>query len=136
MNNSAAPITQGIHHLGLTVADITVTKDFFMQHLNFSEVGGKPDYPAVFISDGTVMLTLWQIKDSQKAVSFNRHHNIGLHHFALNMVNKAALQALYEKFVTLNEVTIEFAPEALGESAISHMMCFIPGGVRVEFIAS
>jgi len=90
----------------------------------------------VFISDGTVMLTLWQVKDHSKAVSFKRHHNIGLHHVALKLVDQSALQDLYEEFVSLDEVAIEFAPEPLGGTGILHMMCFIPGDIRVEFIAA
>ena len=32
-------------------------------------------------------------------------------------------------------VEIEFAPEALLDGALKHLMCNIPGGVRVEFVA-
>ncbi len=30
---------------------------------------------------------------------------------------------------------MEFAPEPLGGGPAKHMMCAIPGGIRVEFIA-
>lgn len=56
-------ITQGLHHLGLTVSNIDQTRDFFVNVLAFKQVGAKPDYPAYFVSDGTTLLTLWQAKD-------------------------------------------------------------------------
>ena len=54
------PFTLGAHHIGLTVPDLDQTKAFFEGALGFQQVGEVPDYPAVFISDGTVMLTLWR----------------------------------------------------------------------------
>ncbi len=50
--------TQGVHHIGLTVPRIDATQAFFQEALGFSQVGEVPDYPAVFVSDGTVMMTL------------------------------------------------------------------------------
>ena len=32
-------------------------------------------------------------------------------------------------------VEIEFEPEPLGDMPLRHMMCNIPGGIRVEFLA-
>ena len=57
--NAASFNTLGIHHLGLSVPDIKQTAAFFIDQLHFKQVGEKPDYPAIFVSDGTVMLTLW-----------------------------------------------------------------------------
>lgn len=135
MSDASQAVTNGIHHLGLTVPDITVTRNFFVQYLNFKEVGNNPDYPAVFISDGTVMLTLWQVRDIEKSNDFDRHHNIGLHHFALSVASQSALNDVYKTLASLDSVVVEFAPEPLGKSGTVHMMCTIPGGVRVEFIA-
>jgi len=135
MTQPASNPTQGIHHLGLTVPDIARTAEFFTTHLEFSVVGGKPDYPATFISDGTVMLTLWQVHNPKSAIPFNRHDNIGLHHFALKVADKQTLARIFEDISGLDDVTVEFGPEALGGSALLHMMCTIPGGLRVEFLA-
>jgi len=135
MTQPANNTTRGIHHLGLTVPDIARTAEFFTSHLKFSVVGGKPDYPATFISDGTVMLTLWQAPHPESAVSFNRHDNIGLHHFALKVADEHTLARIFEDISGLDDVTVEFGPEALGGSALLHMMCTIPGGLRVEFLA-
>ena len=126
--------TLGIHHLGLTVPNLQETVDFFIEQLNFEKVGEKPAYPAIFVSDGSIMLTLWQAKDANNAVAFNRQQNIGLHHFALKVTNLTQLEALHQKLAKLDNVEIEFAPEALGDSPFHHMMCLIPGGIRLELI--
>lgn len=130
------PATQGIHHLGLTVRDINEAATFFREQLNFDVVGEKPDYPAIFVSDGQVMLTLWQATEPDIAVPFNRHCNIGLHHFALRVANEGALEALFHQLSGVNGVDIEFEPQSLGQSGARHMMCSIPGGLRVEFISA
>lgn len=132
MSNDA--ITKGAHHIGLTVPDLERTRRFFLDTLGFDQVGDVPDYPAVFLSDGTTMITLWQATDPQSAVPFDRKNVIGLHHFALR-VDDDSLDGLHERLLADDEVEVEFAPESLGGGSIRHMMCFIPGGVRMEFIA-
>ena len=128
-------ITQGAHHIGLTVPDLAKTKAFFVDTLNFTQVGEIPDYPAVFLTDGTTMITLWQVSDPETAVPFDRKNVIGLHHFALKVDDAGALNALHNRLSNDNGVVVEFAPESLGGGATKHMMCAIPGGIRMEFIA-
>jgi len=128
-------VTNGAHHIGLTVPDLAGTRAFFVETLGFSQVGEKPDYPAVFVSDGTTMITLWKAANPANAVPFDRKNNVGLHHFALRVENSGVLDALYHKLDTTSGVDIEFAPEPLGGGPTKHMMCFIPGGIRMEFIA-
>lgn len=128
-------VTQGAHHIGLTVPDLAKTRAFFIDTLGFSQVGERPDYPAVFVSDGTTMITLWQANDPGNAVAFDRKNVIGLHHVALNVENGATLDTLHGELVKADGVEIEFAPEPLGGGPVKHMMCAIPGGIRVEFIA-
>ena len=129
---TTSAITQGIHHAGLTVPDLTAAQRFFVETLGFSTVGAIDDYPAVFLSDGSVMITLWQVKDRSRAVPFDRHQNIGLHHMALQV---ADLEAVHERLTAADDVAIEFDPEPLGQGPTRHLMCTIPGGVRIEFIA-
>lgn len=132
---SETAITQGAHHIGLTVPDLAKTRAFFLDTLGFSQVGEMPDYPAVFLTDGSTMITLWQAENPNKAVAFDRKNVIGLHHFALKVGSADALEALHKKLKTVDGVQIEFAPEPLGGGPASHMMCAIPGGIRTEFIA-
>jgi len=126
--------TAGVHHVGLTVPDIEATASFFETALGFSRIGGRPEYPAIFVSDGAVMLTLWQAQDPATAAPFDRKNAIGLHHLALR-VAPDDLDALYETLAARDDVAIEFAPEQLGAGPARHMMCAIPGGVRLELNA-
>ncbi|MDX1401406.1 MAG: VOC family protein, partial [Kiloniellales bacterium] len=127
-------ITEGAHHVGLTVPSLDKTRGFFVETLGFEQVGEVPSYPASFLSDGTTMITLWQAADPETAVPFDRKNVIGLHHLAFK-VSGAMLDGLHDKLKEQSDVTIEFSPEALGGGATRHMMCNIPGGIRVEFIA-
>ena len=131
-----SPLTHGAHHIGLTVPDLDETRDFFVRTLRYEQVGGAPDYPAVFLTDGVTMITLWQADDPARAVAFDRKNVIGLHHFALAVDNYAALDALHETLQATDGVRIEFGPEPLGDGAVRHMMTTIPGGIRVEFISA
>ena len=135
MTDTTNAITQGAHHIGLTVPNLDQTRGFFVETLGYEQVGEVPDYPAAFLSDGNIMITLWQAADPDNAVSFDRKNNIGLHHVALKVSDTDTLAGLYESLKQNAEVEIEFAPEPLGDLPVQHMMCYIPGGVRVEFIA-
>src|SRR5512139_2345250 len=128
------PVTRGVHHIGLTVPDLDRTRRFFVETLGFKQVAEKPNYPAVFVSDGHTMITLWRARDPQHAVPFDRHNVIGLHHLALR-VAPDALDGLHARLAAEDGVEIEFAPEPLGGGPTRHMMCRIPGGIRVEFTA-
>ena len=132
---SDTAVTQGAHHIGLTVPDLAKTRTFFLDTLGFSQVGEVPDYPAVFLSDGATMITLWQAENPATAVSFDRKNVIGLHHVALKVENADVLETLHHKLSATDGVETEFAPESLGGGATRHMMCTIPGGIRMEFIA-
>ncbi len=132
--NTDRSITRGAHHIGLTVPNLEQTRNFFVDTLGYDQVGEVPDYPAVFLSDGTLMITLWQASDPANAVPFDRKNVIGLHHLALT-VDADAIDGLCEQLKETADVDIEFEPEPLGDMPVRHMMCNIPGGIRVEFIA-
>ena len=127
-------LTRGAHHIGLTVPELAKTRGFFLDTLGYRQVGDVPEYPAVFLIDGHTMITLWQAQTSD-AIAFDRKNNIGLHHFALKVDNHDALDTLHEKLLQTSDVAIEFAPEPLGGGEIKHMMVYIPGGIRVEFLS-
>jgi catechol 2,3-dioxygenase-like lactoylglutathione lyase family enzyme len=127
--------TQGIHHAGLTVPDLAEARRFFEEALGFTVVGEKPDYPAVFLSDGAVMLTLWQVANPASATPFDRKKGIGLHHLALRVASARDLDALHGELAARSDVAIEFAPEPLGAGPTRHMMCAVPGRIRLELIA-
>jgi len=127
-------LTRGIHHIGLTVPDLDQARGFFCGVLGFDEVGGVPDYPSIFVSDGTILLTLWRAADPLAARAFDRRANIGLHHLSLAVTDDAALEAVWEKVSAHPEVVIDVAPCPIRPgSATRHFLVFIPGGIRMEF---
>ena len=132
---SLASQTRGAHHIGLTVPNVQKVRNFFVDTLGFEQVAEKPDYPAIFVSDGTTMITLWQAADPGSATSFDRKNVIGLHHFALKVDDAEAHDAFHEKLKVAEDVVVEFAPESIGGGATRHMMFAIPGGIRMELIA-
>ncbi|SAL83762.1 Glyoxalase/Bleomycin resistance protein/Dioxygenase superfamily protein [Caballeronia arvi] len=126
-------LTAGIDHVGLTVRNLESTRDFFVECLEWKIVGERPEYPAVFVSDGKLLVTLWQVKDESAPVAFDRRKNIGLHHLALRATDEAALATILERVSAWPGVKVEFAPELLGAGPKRHMMIYEPGGIRIEF---
>ncbi|UTV29955.1 VOC family protein [Photobacterium atrarenae] len=127
-------LTSGIHHVGLTVSNLEASAKFFTELLGWSEVKRNPDYPAIFVSDGKIMLTLWSSK-TDAPVSFDRKTNVGLHHLALQVESEGNLNTVYE-VLTKAGITVEFSPELVKEGPAKHMMCYDPSGIRVEFFWS
>ncbi len=126
-------VTQGAHHIGLTVPDLNAAKSFFTDLLGFDLVREVPEYPAAFVSDGTLMITLWRADDPDTCTPFDRKSVVGLHHLALKVDGKA-LDDIHGRLKGAAGVEIEFAPEPLRDGPTRHMMCTIPGGIRMEFI--
>jgi hypothetical protein len=96
-------------------------------------VGERPAYPAAFVSDGHVLLTLWQVTNHDKLVTFDRKTNVGLHHLALRVGSEEALDDIFSRVSGWPGVVPEFAPENLGEGPKRHAMVYEPGGIRLEF---
>jgi catechol 2,3-dioxygenase-like lactoylglutathione lyase family enzyme len=130
------PMTKGVHHIGFTVSRLDESAAFFTKLLGWKEVKRDPEYPAIFVSDGTTLITLWKNREGEnktEPTAFDKNQNIGLHHVAFAVENEKELNEIYDKLQT-NNVKIEFAPELLREGPAKHMMCFEPSGIRVEFI--
>ena len=130
---SQRALTQGVHHVGLSVSDLTAARAFFESGLDYRLVGERPSYPAAMVTDGTTMITLWQTEDPSAGAPFDRRRNVGLHHVALQ-VELEQLDLVHRRVVEAGAV-IEFAPEPRGDGLARHFMCNIPGGPRVEFVA-
>ncbi len=129
------PLTSGVHHIGLSVADLEASVGFFVGCLGWQKVGGVPDYPSAFVSDGKIILTLWQVKDPETSVPFDRRKNVGLHHLALAVDSKSALDALVAKVSKWPGISVEFMPQPFAGGAMLHAMVYEPGGTRIEFAA-
>ncbi|NOR41029.1 MAG: VOC family protein, partial [Gammaproteobacteria bacterium] len=67
-DNAKGSVTRGAHHIGLTVPSLDTTRNFFIDTLGYEQVGEIADYPAVFLSDDSIMITLWQAVDPVNAV--------------------------------------------------------------------
>ena len=126
------PITQGAHHIGLTVSSLEESADFFVSLLGWKEVHRNEDYPAIYVSDGKIMVTLWTTKE-EPSNHFNKDKNVGLHHVAFQVENERDLSSVYNRLVN-SGVKIEFSPEMMGNGPAQHMMCYDPSGIRIEFI--
>lgn len=124
----------GIDHIGLTVSKLEASTAFFEDLLGFKVVGRDKDYPAVFMNNGEVTITLWSIKDVDQAIAFNRQQNVGLHHLALKIDSFETLNALYERMKETPGVKIEFAPELAYGGPAKHMMVREPSGNRLELV--
>jgi len=126
-------MTKGLNHLGLTVKNVQASADFFIDTLGWKKAGGYPDYPAIFVTDGEIFLTLWQTNDAAQTVLFDRKNNVGLHHLALTVTSKEILDELHRRFTLVPDLVIEFAPELNGKGPTIHMMIREPSGNRIEF---
>jgi catechol 2,3-dioxygenase-like lactoylglutathione lyase family enzyme len=129
-----APITRGCHHIGLTVRDLQASAAFFVDVLGWHEVRRDPDYPAIFVSDGRILVTLWAVRDREGERGFDKNAQVGLHHVAFEVESEADLEAAYARLREADGVTIEFAPEPLRRGPARHMICYEPSGIRVELI--
>jgi len=129
MNNTA--VTNGCHHIGLSVSKLEDSAAFFTGILGWHEVRRDENYPAIFVSDGHIMLTLWQ-SQSEDPISFDKN-NVGLHHVAFMVDSEKILDECYQK-IKSKHLKIEFSPELLRDGPAKHMICYEPSGIRVELI--
>lgn len=124
----------GLDHVGLTVTDLDGSVAFFTDSLGFEVRGGDKEYPAVFLGNGEIIITLWRASDPKAARPFDRKKNVGLHHLAFSVPSFDALDDLHERLRNTPSVTIEFAPELNQGGPAMHMMIREPSGNRIEFI--
>jgi catechol 2,3-dioxygenase-like lactoylglutathione lyase family enzyme len=126
-------VTKGVHHVGLSVSNLADATSFFVDALGFELIWSRPEYPAAMVSDGAAGLSLWQV-DQQEGRPFDRRRNEGLHHLALAVADREKLESLHAE-LTARNIRIEFAPQLRSDGKALHMMCFMPGGPRIELIS-
>lgn len=130
-----SPLTQGLHHLGFSVSDLAAARDFFTNALHFSLLGEDNEYPAVFVTDEAVVITLWAA--DHDAAPFDRRAHIGLHHAAFEVATLAALRTLYARLASWPGVELECEISSPGPgSDARHFLMRMPGGPRIEFWVS
>lgn len=133
VNAEETRLTDGFNHVGLTVTDLTASTNFFTETLGWEKVGQNKKYPATFVSDGKMLLTLWQATNPETAIEFDRKNNVGLHHLAFNAASFEALDEIYRRVKNVKGVVVEFAPELAYGGPGKHMMIREPSGNRLEF---
>lgn len=124
-------VTRGVQHIGLAVSNLEESAAFFTELLGWQEVRRRDDYPAIFVKDDALTITLWKTQTAEP-VQFDRKSNVGLHHLALRVESKAALYQLLD-VLKANQTEIEFEPTLIREGPAMHMMCYEPSGIRIEF---
>lgn len=124
-------VTHGVQHIGLAVSNLDESATFFTHLLGWQEVKRREDYPAIFVRDGALTLTLWKTQ-TEEPVQFDRKNNVGLHHLALRVETKEELYQLLD-VLKANQIEIEFEPTLIREGPSMHMMCYEPSGIRIEF---
>ncbi len=122
----------GMDHIALSVSNLEASTDFFVEALGFKVAGRDQEYPAAFLNNGQMSLTLWQTSD--EPVAFDRKRNVGLHHLAIRVSSFEALDALYETVKEFEGVVIEFSPELSYGGPAKHMMIREPSGNRIELV--
>lgn len=125
------PVTTGVHHIGLAVSRLEESAAFFTQLLGWEEVKRREDYPAIFVKDDALMITLWKTQ-TEDPVKFDRKINVGLHHLALRVKSKEILFQIFD-VLRANQIEIEFEPALIREGPSMHMICYEPSGIRIEF---
>ncbi|MGS2724726.1 VOC family protein [Porticoccus sp. GXU_MW_L64] len=128
-----SPLTSGFDHVGLTVKDLAASTGFFTEVLGWRKAGSDPSYPANFVSDGNMFVTLWAVQDRANQTDFNRKTNVGLHHLAISVDSFDLLNKLHRRAKAYPGVVIEFAPEPFYGGPAKHMMLREPSGNRLEF---
>jgi len=126
-------LTSGISHVGLSVSNLEASLQFF-EALGFNKVGGVENYPSYFLSDGSSLLTIWKTDDG--ATPFDRRKNVGLHHLAIKVSDREALNTAFAAASKVDGVRVDgegaFPPQKLEGMPLTHAMLFEPSGNRIE----
>ena len=118
--------------MGLSVADLEATTNFFVQCLGWSVVRDVPAYPARFVSNGEAFFTLWQTEPG--SAPFDRRKQVGLHHVAIRVTDQASLTDMHERASGFPRRGRGICAGVAGGRPAQHFMVFEPSGTRIEFI--
>lgn len=125
-------MTQGIHHLGLTVNSLEEGRAFFVDLLGWKVVREDFSYPSLFVGNEFTIVTLW-MATADSVLAFDRKSNIGLHHFAISVPFETELKQIFEK-LSVSKFEIESPPVKLREGPAIHFFVSGPSGIRIEFV--
>jgi glyoxylase I family protein len=132
----ANPLTTGaVHHVTLTVTDLTRSRDFYTSLLGFQvalEYG-----PKLLLSNGHMILALALASDPARAISSDRfdENRVGLDHLSFSVGAQTDLEAAARLF---DERSVPHgAIEDLGEALRLYVLAFRdPDNIQLELSAS
>ncbi|MEM7346537.1 MAG: VOC family protein [Chloroflexota bacterium] len=94
--------TGAIHHLMLTVSDISQTRTFYNEILGMEVVAENPDGSTIAFSNGSLLLAARLPFDPTQTPANDRfsEHRMGLDHLSLSVGSRADLETAIEVFDT------------------------------------
>jgi glyoxylase I family protein len=125
-----------LNHVALTVNDLAKSREFYdalLPGLGYRLLFEQPD---VFGFRGADGLTLFfdQAPADRRGATFDRYR-VGLHHLAFNAPDRAFVEAIHQKLVTLG-ATILDAPAEYPQYSPTYFAVFFldPDGMKLEVV--
>lgn len=133
----------GIHHVSITVNDFDRAKDFYSKLFGYMggqvvmEATGAPhkheNCRMALFALGTFMIGVWEATEENRGKAFDRY-SVGLHHFAIAMESRAAIDEVYRKLVE-DGVHILDAPAEYPYAPGYYAVFFTdPDGIKLELV--
>ncbi|MDF2683489.1 MAG: Glyoxalase/bleomycin resistance protein/dioxygenase [Brevibacillus sp.] len=120
-------LTNGVHHVGLSVTSLEASKEFFTEVLEFELLQYEAGHHA-YVTDGVTMITLWQTADQEASVKV-----AGMHHLALSIKSVEVLRQIEER-MKQRKVRLQFGGIGVKgqEGGYIALFCYEPSGIRIE----
>lgn len=120
-------LTNGVHHVGLSVTNLEATKEFFTEVLEFQLLQHEAGHYA-YVTDGVTMITLWQTAEQEASVSV-----AGMHHLALHVKSLEVLRQIEER-MKQRKIRLQFGGIGVKgqEGGFIALFCYEPSGIRIE----
>ena len=134
MSEHIAPATCGVDHVGLSVRDLESTRRFFCDCLGWRVGGERPEYPAAFVSDGQLIVTLWRVEAPDQGGHVRPTCQRRPSSFGPRGRRSSGIGCVVGERANWPGVIVEFAPELSGKGPKAHFIVREPGGIRIEFV--
>ncbi|MED4586779.1 VOC family protein [Brevibacillus choshinensis] len=120
-------LTNGVHHVGLSVTNLEASKEFFTEVLEFQLLQHEAGHHA-YVTDGVTMITLWQTAELEASVKV-----AGMHHLALSVKSLEVLRQIEER-MKQRKINLQFGGIGVKgqEGGFIALFCYEPSGIRIE----
>lgn len=131
--------TPKIEHIALTVKDLVTSKDFYTQLFVLGlgcKIIEETDTFLAIDFNGGFLFELWQEHKEFEQFNFNRYQ-VGLHHFAIELNNKAMVDSIYQKLLSMKVVILD-PPQYYHKYAPNYYAVYYqdPNGFKMEFMTT